>query len=136
MSELGAVCGPVCGAALFVALAGGRLPSTRPRAGPGALTIRWVWLGTLASIEELVWRGLVLTGLALALGSAAALVLSSIGFAAWHARELGRSCAVHVLTGLGFGGAFLVGGLVAAVAAHATYNVLVDWAVQAERARS
>jgi membrane protease YdiL (CAAX protease family) len=130
-----AVSGPLCGVALFLALAGGRLPHARPRARLRALTARWLSLGVLAALEEVVWRGLVLSGLALALGSVTALALSSAGFAAWHAPDLGRRCAVHALTGLGFGGAFLVGGLSAAISAHATYNVLVDWAVHAERAR-
>jgi membrane protease YdiL (CAAX protease family) len=129
-----AVSGPLCGVVLFLALTGGRLPRVRPRARPRALTMRWLSLGVLAAFEEVVWRGLVLTGLALALGAAVALVLSSAGFALWHAPELGRRCTVHTLTGFGFGGAFLVGGLGAAIAAHATYNLLVDWAVQAERA--
>jgi membrane protease YdiL (CAAX protease family) len=131
-----AVSGPLCGVALFLALTGGRLPHARPRARPHALTLRWLSLGVLAALEEVVWRGLVLSGLTLALGTAAALAVSSAGFALWHAPELGRRCAVHVVTGLGFGGAFLVGGLGAAIAAHATYNVLVDWAVHSERARS
>jgi membrane protease YdiL (CAAX protease family) len=131
-----AVSGPLCGVALFLALTGGRLPHARPCARPRALTLRWLTLGVLAAFEEVVWRGLALSGLALALGTAAALALSSAGFAIWHAAELGRRCAIHLVTGLGFGGAFLVGGLGAAIVAHATYNVLVDWAVHAERTRS
>jgi membrane protease YdiL (CAAX protease family) len=136
MAEVGALSGPLVGAALFLALAGGRLPTTWPRGRTRALTFRWLSLGVLAALEELVWRRLVLAGLALALGTAAALLLSSAGFAVWHASVLGRRCVVHVLTGLGFGGAFLVGGLGAAIAAHATYNLLVDWGVQGERSRA
>jgi membrane protease YdiL (CAAX protease family) len=136
MAELGVASGPLCGAALFVALTGGRVPRARPFARPCALALRWLWIGLLAALEELVWRGLVLAGLALALGSATALVISSAGFAAWHAPTLGRRCAVHVITGLGFGTVFLVGGLVPALLAHGTYNVLVDWGVHAERGRS
>ena len=130
-----AVSGPLCGVTLFLTLSGGRFPRARPRARPRVLTVRWLSLGVLAALEEVVWRGLVLSGLALALGSPAAIALSSAGFAAWHAPDLCRRSAVHALTGLGFGGAFLVGGLGAAIGAHATYNVLVDWAVHAERAR-
>jgi membrane protease YdiL (CAAX protease family) len=78
---------------------------------------------------------LILSGLALALGSFAALVASSAGFAAWHVSTLGRRSVVHLFTGFGFGGVFLFGGLVAAMLAHATYNVLVDWGVHGERAR-
>jgi hypothetical protein len=69
------------------------------------------------------------------LGFVAALLISSAGFEIWHAPALGRRCVVHVITGLGFSGAFLVGGLGAAVLAHGTYNVLVDWGVQAGRSR-
>src|SRR5215471_17460788 len=129
MSEFAVVSGPLCGAALFVALAGGRVPRERPQARPRALAVRWLSLGLVAGLEELVWRGLILAGLTLALGSSKALLASSVGFAAWHASALGRRCVVHFATGLGFGGVFLIGGLGAAVLAHATYNVLVDWCV-------
>jgi hypothetical protein len=66
------------GAALFVALTGGR---DRARRSPTvARSLRWLWIGLLA-LSGLVWRGLVLAGLAL-LSSATALVISSAGFAA------------------------------------------------------
>ena len=131
MTELAA--GPACGVALFVTLAGGRVPRRCPAARPRVVALRWVWLGLNAAIEELVWRGVALGLLALAVGPVAALVVSTVAFAAWHAPALGRGAAVHLLTGAGFGAAYLVGGLGAAVFAHATYNVLVDWGVQAER---
>ena len=136
MSDLGVASGPVCGAMLFVALAGGRVPGVRLRARSRALALRWLCLGSLAAFEELLWRGFILAGLALVLGSFAALVASSAGFAAWHAATLGRRCVVHLFTGFGFGGVFLFGGLLAAILAHATYNVLVDWGVQGERRRT
>jgi membrane protease YdiL (CAAX protease family) len=136
MSELGALSGPLCGAALFVALAGGRVPREWPPARPRALAVRWLSLGLMAALEELVWRGLILAGLALAFGSSGALLASSAWFATWHAAALGRRCVVHFATGLGFGGLFLVGGLGAAMLAHATYNLLVDWGVQSRRCRA
>jgi membrane protease YdiL (CAAX protease family) len=126
------VVGPLTGAALFVLLAGGRLPQVRLPLRR-ALAVRWISLGVGAGLEELVWRGLVLGGLAAAVGAAPGLALSSAGFALWHRPALGRLCAVHVVTGAGFGCAFLAGGLAAAMLAHGVYNVLVDWAVQAER---
>jgi membrane protease YdiL (CAAX protease family) len=125
--------GPASGLALFVALTGGRLPPARLPGRRRAVALRWFWLAATATLEELVWRGVVLAGLALALGPIAALVLSAAGFAVWHARALARRCAVHTVTGAAFGGAFLLGGLTAAVLAHGTYNLLVDWAVHAER---
>jgi membrane protease YdiL (CAAX protease family) len=132
MAELAAASGPVCGATLFVALSGGRLPRARPAGRLVPLAIRWASIVSLAAVEELVWRGLALAWLLPALGPIAALLLTSVGFALWHGPVLGRRCAVHVVTGAGFGSAFLVGGLLAAVLAHAIYNVLVDWALHSE----
>jgi len=133
MDEIALASGPACGAALFVALAGGRLPRAGVPAPRRAFLLRWLALGGHAALEEFVWRGLVLWALAFALGPVWALLLSSGAFAAWHAPRLGRRCAVHAVTGAGFGVSFLVGGLLAAVLAHCTYNVLVDWAVHARR---
>lgn len=139
MGELGfgvsALVGVAIGAALFVLLTGGRLRVLRRH--PPARTVgrRWVSLVGAAGVEEAVWRGLVLGVLVVPAGPPAALAVSSAGFAAWHWRPLGRRCWLHVLTGAGFGAAFLVGGLLAAILAHGLYNVLVDWAVHAERAR-
>jgi hypothetical protein len=132
MAELAVASGPVCGATLFFALSGGHLPRTRPAGRLVPLAIRWASIGSRAAVEELVWRGLALAWLLLALGPIAGLLLTSVGFSLWHGRVLGRRCAVHVLTGVGFGCAFLVGGLAAAVLAHAIYNVLVDWALHSE----
>ena len=126
--------GPLSGAALFLLLTGGRVPRGRPPLLWRALAIRWASLGAAAGLEEVVWRGLVLGGLIAAIGPVSGLALSSAGFAAWH-WPLGRRCGVHLVTGAGFGTAFLVGGLAAAILAHGVYNVLVDWAVHAERAR-
>jgi hypothetical protein len=128
--------GPLSGVALFALLAGARFPRARPRPLGRALAVRWARLGAAAGLEEFVWRGLVLGGLIAALGAVLGLALSSAGFAAWHWQSLGRGCGVHLVTGAGFGAAFLVGGLAAAMLAHGVYNVLVDWAVHAERGRS
>ena len=127
--------GPLSGVALFALLSGGRLPRARPHLRRRALAVRWAYLGAAAGFEEVVWRGLVLGALTAAIGPWAALAGSSAGFAAWHWPSLGRRSAVHLVTGTGFGAAFLAGGLAAAVLAHAVYNLLVDLAVQAERAR-
>jgi membrane protease YdiL (CAAX protease family) len=125
--------GPLAGAAVFLILTGGRIPLGRPIVLGRAVVVRWLALGVGASLEEAVWRGLVLGGLVAAIGPLGALALSSAGFAVWH-RSLGWRCGIHLVTGAGFGIAFLAGGLAAAILAHSVYNVLVDWAVQAERA--
>jgi membrane protease YdiL (CAAX protease family) len=133
----GLAIGPLAGAALFLVLAGGRLPPRpRTRLLGHTLAVRWLGLGAKAGLEEAVWRGLVLGGLVVAIGPAFGLVLSSLGFALWHWPALGARCGVHVLTGATFGTACVAGGLTAAIVAHATYNILVDWAVHADRARS
>ena len=127
--------GPATGAATFLLLTGGHFPRARPRPLGRAMHIRWLALVATAALEELVWRGIVLRGLVVLVGLWVALAVSSVAFAIWHAPALRGRCAVHLVTGGTFGGAFLVGGIVAAMLAHTIYNLLVDWAVQAERAR-
>jgi membrane protease YdiL (CAAX protease family) len=127
--------GPVVGAGAFLLLAGGRFPVSFPRPFGRPMVVRWFALGAMACLEEAVWRGIVLGGLLSLVGSWPALAASSAGFAAWHLPSLGGRCAVHLVTGVAFGCAFLMGGLFAAMLAHALYNLLVDWAVHAERAR-
>jgi membrane protease YdiL (CAAX protease family) len=127
--------GPVAGTATFLLLAGGRFPRALPRPFGRAMVVRWLALGAAAGLEEVFWRGAVLGGLLVLVGPVPALVASSAGFAIWHWPSLRGRCIVHVVTGGAFGAAFLVGGLVAAMLGHALYNVLVDWAVHAERAR-
>lgn len=126
--------GLAIGAALFVLLAGDR--PRLPRRPVVVVFARAVYLFTAAAFEELLWRGLALAVIASRVGPLAALALTSLAFALWHRRSLGRRRAVHVATGLGFGTAFLWGGLAAAILAHAAYNVLVDLSVQAERERA
>ena len=130
-----AAIGPVTGAATFLLLTGGRLPRSLPRPLGRAMAARWLTLGATAGLEEVVWRGVVLGGLLTVVGPLPALAGSSAGFAIWHWPSLRSRCAVHLVTGAAFGSAFLVGGLIAAMLAHALYNLLVDWAVHAERAR-
>ena len=110
----------------------------RPDGTPPArrrLVRRWLGIGAEAGLEEVVWRGLVLGGLLTLVGPIGAIAVSSAGFAVCHGPALGRRCGVHLVTGSGFGIAFLAGGLAGAVLAHGVYNALVDWAVHAERVR-
>ena len=127
--------GPVAGAGAFLLLAGGRFPISLPRPFGRAMVVRWLALGATACLEEVVWRGFGLGGLLILVGPWPALAVSSAGFAAWHWPSLRGRSAVHLVTGTAFGCAFLLGGLVAATLGHALYNLLVDWAVHAERAR-
>jgi membrane protease YdiL (CAAX protease family) len=127
--------GPVAGVGAFVLLAGGRFPLACPRPLGRAMLVRWLLLGAGAGLEEVAWRGVVLVGLQLLVGPWPALGASSLAFAIWHWPSLRARCSVHLVTGAAFGGAFLAGGIAAAVLAHAFYNLLVDWAVHAERAR-
>ncbi|HEY2937262.1 MAG TPA: ATP-binding cassette domain-containing protein [Gaiellaceae bacterium] len=105
---------------LFVALAG-RAPrlqwpgSRRTAVVGGVLFVR-------AALEELFWRGLVLGAVAGAIVAPGALALSSIGFAYAH-----RRCR-HAVSGGAFGALYLATGrLVAPIAAHGLYNLIV-WA--------
>jgi membrane protease YdiL (CAAX protease family) len=127
--------GPIAGAGAFLLLAGGRFPFPLPRPFGRLTVVRWLALGVTAGVEEVVWRGIVLGRLLVLFGPWPALAASSAGFAVWHWSSLRGRCVVHVVTGAAFGCAFLAGGLVAAILGHTLYNLLVDWAVHAERAR-
>jgi membrane protease YdiL (CAAX protease family) len=125
--------GPAIGAGLFLLLAGG--PPRLPQRPLSVIVARASFLLVGAAFEELLWRSLALGFLSSTIGPIGALALTSIAFALWHHRALGRRSVVHVTTGAGFGAAFLVGGLGAAILAHAVYNVLVDVSVQAQGPR-
>jgi membrane protease YdiL (CAAX protease family) len=131
----GLAVGPLAGVAVFLLLAGARLPRARPRPLGSLLVVRWLILAVEAGLEELIWRGIAMSALLDTVAPPVALVVTSAGFALWHWPHVGRRSAIHLLTGMAFGAAFLASGLAAAMLAHALYNVLVDWAVHAERAR-
>ena len=115
---------------LFAALA--RRRPTFPGAGVVAAVAAAV-LVIRAAVEELVWRGVVLGALAVALGALGGLALSSAAFAYAHARLPARRRALHLATGAAFGAVYLVTGrLLTAIVAHAGYNVLV-WTSGVER---
>jgi ABC-2 type transport system ATP-binding protein len=128
----------LAGALLFAGLSGGRVPIRvfrRERAA--ALTARGGYLVLRSAVEEIVWRGLGIGALAPLIGTLPALVLTTVGFAASHVPKLGRSSVTHLLTGAVFGGLYLVGGgLAAPIAAHATYNLLIAFALEARRPRA
>ncbi|HET9243498.1 MAG TPA: ATP-binding cassette domain-containing protein [Gaiella sp.] len=130
--------GLLVGLALFLVLARPRVPP----AGVGRLprrrlTARAVVLTAKAAQEEAIWRGLVLGLLLGPLGRAGAVAVSTVLFAAAHVGDLGRAAAVHLLTGLAFAGVYLTTGrLLAAVAAHGAYNVLLGAAALARETLS
>ncbi len=71
----------------------------------------------------MLWRRF-LFGVLAAAGTVPAAVVTTVAFAATHRH--GRRA--HLLTGAMFCGAYLATGrLIAAVAAHAAYNLLVAW---------
>ena len=80
----------------------------------------------------MLWRWFVLGSLAPAVGAGGALAVSTAGFAAAHIPAQGRrGAAVHVVTGTVFGTVFLAtGSLLAAIASHVSYNLLVVLAVE------
>jgi ABC-2 type transport system ATP-binding protein len=127
--------GVLAGSLLFAVLSRGGLPNgvfRRERAA--ALTARSGYLVLRSAVEEILWRGLGIGATAPLIGTLPALVLTTVGFAVWHLPKLGRYSAVHLLTGSVFGGLYLVGGgLAAPIAAHATYNLLIAFALEARR---
>ena len=95
------------------------LPRRRLAARSAVLTAR-------SAQEEAVWRGLVLGVLVDPLGRVGAIAVSTALFAGAHLGGQGRIAVVHLLTGGGFAAIYVATGrLLAAVAAHSAYNVLV-----------
>ena len=124
--------GSLVGVGAVLLLAGRRLQLSPPTPLPWRRALaRGVVLSVRSTYEEVAWRGLLL-GLLAPLGLPIALLASSVLFAAAHVRRLGRRAAVHLGTGLAFGGVYVsTGSLLAAIAAHATYNVVLGLALLA-----
>ena len=119
-----AIAGSAGGFVLFVVLARA-LPTVRAgwsRRDTNRSSFLLLW----ATVEELLWRRLALGGLALHVGWLVALAVSSAAFAAAHRR--GRES--QLVTGLGFGSVYLATGrLLASIAMHTVYNLLLDRAL-------
>jgi membrane protease YdiL (CAAX protease family) len=124
---LAAAAGAAAALPLFALLARSRPPLPRGRA-----LARGAVLLPAACLEEVVWRLGALAAARPLAGPAVALALSSAGFALAHLRQAGPlSVRVHLVTGHVFGGVFLAtGALLGAIAAHATYNLLVAAALE------
>jgi ABC-2 type transport system ATP-binding protein len=134
-TPVAAALGVATGLVLFRGLSGlwPDLGSLR-RERSGMVAVRSAYLTVRSALEEVAWRGLVLGLLARALTTLPALALSSVGFALAHANVLGRRKLVHVATGAVFGSLYLLTGrLAGAIGAHATYNVLIGLAIEAQR---
>jgi membrane protease YdiL (CAAX protease family) len=121
--------GVAAGVVLYLAASRQRpvLPS-RAASLPLALATA-LFLAVAAANEEILWRRVVL-GELLRIGAGAAMAGSALGFALAHRARPG----LHLLTGSVFGAVYLAtGALVATVAAHWTYNLLLLWLVDRRR---
>jgi ABC-2 type transport system ATP-binding protein len=132
------VLGCAAGAGTFALLARRRLPAVAIVALPRQrLLARSLVLTAKSAQEEVLWRALLLGVLAGPFGRLAALAASAVLFAGSHVRRQGRAATAHLLTGTAFGAVYLTTGrLLAAIAAHATYNVLIGAASMAEECMS
>lgn len=117
-SVAGAALGLAVGLSLFAALA---------RSWPRFLFARAaVVVAAVGVSEEAIWRGFALGRVAPVAGVGAAVVVTSLTFAATHVPLLRmRGAAVHLITGGAFGALFVTtGSLLACAVAHATYNLV------------
>jgi ABC-2 type transport system ATP-binding protein len=117
---------------LFAALSRDAPWPRRPLPGRvGPLSVRGVYLTVTSAAEEVLWRWLLLGGLAPLVGLAPAAVASTVGFALAHGTRKRDVFAVHLVTGSGFGAVFVgTGRIEAAILAHAVYNWLVVAAIE------
>lgn len=111
---------------------GTALYSVRARHRPVAISrmgmARTTFIVGWATVEEVLWRWLLLGGLALTIPLSVAFAAATGAFALAHAH--GRRS--HIVTGAAFGGLYLLAGtLWAPVCAHATYNLLVAGSLRA-----
>jgi len=126
--------GGVAGGSVFLLLARRSIAASALSAFPRKrLLARSAVLTAKSAEEEAIWRGIVLGLLLPPLGPLGALASSSALFAGAHVRRLGRRAWAHLATGSTFGLAYLATGrILAAMAAHSTYNVLVGVATMSE----
>lgn len=122
----GLAAGAAVGCALALVLGG--VPRPARLSPAGALRRRLVVGGVLVFVaagEEAVFRRGILDALVPSLGTLGAVAASTVCFAAVHGPPLRRLFA-HMATGACFGAVYVLSGrLVAAVAAHAAYNLVV-----------
>lgn len=119
-----------CGVVLYVAVTRcrPRLPARRSSAAVGVGA--QAFFGLLATNEEIIWRRVVL-GELLGAGAIAAVLVSTVGFAAVHRTRR----TLQLGTGAVFGALYVsTGALSACVAAHWAYNALVGALADRRRA--
>jgi ABC-2 type transport system ATP-binding protein len=124
--------------ALFTALAG-RVPWQLGRllGGGRRIAVRGAYLTLTSASEEVLWRLLVLGGLAPVIGPAPALLASTVGFALAHGVQRRDVVAVHLFTGAVFGAVYAgTGRIEASILAHVLYNWLVVLAVESGTPRA
>jgi ABC-2 type transport system ATP-binding protein len=131
-SLLSVAVGIAAGAGLFALLAHEPPRVRLRRARRGIVATKASVLLLRSTFEEILWRGVVLGGLAERTGVIPAYAVSTVGFAALHAGPRARQ--THLVSGASFGGLYLAThGLGAPIAAHATYNLLVLVAAESGR---
>jgi membrane protease YdiL (CAAX protease family) len=121
--------GAATGVLLYLAVSR-QLPVLPSRLAPVRLALATaLFLGVAAANEEILWRRAVL-GELLRVSPGTALAGSTLLFALAHRSRPG----LHLLTGAVFGAVYLgTGTLIAAVATHWTYNLLLLWLVGRRR---
>jgi ABC-2 type transport system ATP-binding protein len=117
---------------LFRMLAGRiRWPVRRLLRRARRVVARGAYLTLTSATEEVLWRLLVVGGLAPVIGLAPAFVAGTIGFALAHGVRRGDVVVVHLVTGAVFGAVYVgTGRIEASILAHAFYNWLVVLAIE------
>ena len=135
VDALPALLAAVVAAGLLFALFSGQAPwrGRPPLRRAGSLGVKVVYTTITSAAEEVLWRWLVLGGLAPVVGLAPAFVGATVGFALAHGTRRRDVVAVHLGTGAVFGAVYVgTGRIEAAILAHAVYNWLVLAALEAE----
>jgi membrane protease YdiL (CAAX protease family) len=135
---------------LAFAVVGRFLPEPRHGLGPlgriaqagGGLRVAWACLAVAIAppVEELVFRGVLYSGLARSWAPSRAGFVTTMVFVAMHATEIGAYwpawIALGVLSTLAWRARVATGSLVPAVALHASYNLGLVLAVYAQAAHA
>jgi membrane protease YdiL (CAAX protease family) len=138
------------GLVLAFGIVGRFLPAPRHELGPlgriaaagGGLRVAWAVLAVVIAppVEELVFRGVLYSGLAAKWASSRAGFVTTMIFVAMHATEIGAYwpawIAIGVLSTLALRARVATGSLIPAVALHATYNLGLVLATYAQHART